>query len=183
MSQEVDSLRAQVTQLQAEIGKLKDTQHKVKAYQACSWFNDEQVKHMNDVYRETKKNKTVDWDRSFRPLDHQYNNMDVVSHPEVMEDVEWQVQTFRGDVAGYSGAEVGIMAYDPKQDNNDVGVVYEIAGMLTMGKPVVAVIPDDATTPLNLMPAIGLTDIIHVSDLADYDFNNILQGTYHGKIY
>ena len=159
------------------------TTRKVKAYQACSWFNDEQVKHMNDVYRETKKNKTVDWDISFRPLEHQYNNLDVVAHPEVMEDVEWQVQTFRGDVAGYTGAEVGIMAYDPKPENEDPGVCFELAAMLTLGKPVVAVIPDDCTTPFNLMPAIGLTDIIKVSELADYDFNNILQGTYHGKIY
>lgn len=159
------------------------TERKVKAYQACSWFNDAQVKHMKDVYRETKKNKTVDWDISFRPLEHQYKGLDVVAHPEVMEDVEWQVQTFRGDVAGYTGAEVGIMAYDPKQENSDVGVVYEMAAQLTLGKPVVAVIPDDCTTPFNLMPAIGLTDIIKVSEVADYDFNNILQGTYHGKIY
>lgn len=157
------------------------TDYKVKAYQAYSWFNEKQVAQMNVGLAATKKNKTVDWDRSYRPLEHQYNNMDVVSHPELMDDVEWQVQTFRGDVTAYEQADVGIMIYDPAKP--DDGVAWECAALRTLGKPVVLVIPDDNTTPLNLMIAHGVTDIITVSELEDYDFNNINLGTYHGKIF
>ena len=45
------------------------------------------------------------------------------------------------------------------------------------------VIPDDEiTTPINLM-MIGNTQIIKMSELANFDFNNIIYKPYKGKVF
>jgi len=176
IAQDLTDVKAQISRLTADV-----SQHQVKAYQAYSWFTEDQVAQMKQGLAETKKNKTANWEDSFRPLEHQYNNLDVTEHPELMEDVEWQVQTYRGDVNAYSQADVGIMIYDPAHP--DDGVAYEAAAMHTLGKPVVLAIPDDCTTPMNLMLAHGVTAVIRISELSTYDFNKCLLETYHGKIF
>lgn len=153
----------------------------VKAYIGCSWFNDEQVALMNAGLKAIESNPTVSRKFSHYPLDFQYKDLNVTEHPEVMEDIEWQVQTFRSDIAGIQSSDIGIMLYNPSQI--DDGIAYECGALATMNKPVVVVIPDEDTKPLNLMIAYGVTRIIKLSELAEFDFRHITLGTYQGRVF
>lgn len=153
------------------------------AYIASSWFNDEQTAHMNNGVAAIKANATVDFDNSYLPLSHQYKNLDTMKNPELISDTEWQLATFNGDVQGINNTDLVIALYDPKQENSDPGVLWEVGYAYGIRKPVILVLPDDNETPLNLMPAIGATAIIHMKDLKDYNFNFPNYDVYQGMVY
>lgn len=152
-------------------------------YMACAWFNDEQTKMMNDGYKALKKNPTVDWENSYRPLEHQYEGINVEEHPEWMRRVDWQAITFKTDISGMAGTDLGVFLSNPKSP--DIGMGFEQGWLFAVNKPIVIVVPDEDynKVAINLMPAIGATDIIKLSDLATYDFNKVFQKTYHGDVY
>lgn len=153
------------------------------AYIASSWFNAEQTALMNAGVAALKANKTIDLDSSYLPLSHQYKNMNTNEHPELLSDTEWQLATFNGDVQGINNTDLVIALYDPKEANSDPGVLWETGYAYAIHKAVVIVLPDDNTIPLNLMPAIGATAVIHVKDLADYNFNFPDYDVYQGQVY
>ncbi len=153
----------------------------VKAYIGCSWFSDEQIALMNAGLDAIEQNPTISRKFSHYPLDFQYKGLNVHDDPEVMNGVEWQVQTFRADIAGIQSSDLGIMLYDP--NDIDDGMAYECGVLATMNKPVILVIPEDNQKPLNLMMAHGVTRIINISELAEYDFRHVTLGTYRGKVF
>lgn len=153
----------------------------VKAYIACSWFTDEQREQMEQGLKAIAQNPTVSREFSHFPLDFQYKGLDVIKHPELLTDVEWQNRTYIADVEGMMGADLGIMLYNPAQI--DDGVAYEMGYLRASGKQTVVVIPDDAKEPMNLMVAVGVSRIIRMSELADFDFRHVFSGTYHGEVY
>ena len=153
----------------------------VKAYIACSWFTPEQRTQLDEGLKALEKNPTVARQFSYFPLDHQYNGLDVNKHPEISQDIEWQNRTFISDIEGMMGADIGIMLYNPSQI--DDGVAYELGYLRALGKQTVLVIPDDNKTPLNLMLAIGVTGIIHMSELATFDFRFVTSRTFKGEVY
>ncbi|HIZ95740.1 MAG TPA: nucleoside 2-deoxyribosyltransferase [Candidatus Ligilactobacillus excrementavium] len=153
----------------------------VKAYIGCAWFSEAQDKLRQAGLKAIETNPTVSRKFSHYPLDFQYKDLNVNDHPELMGDVEWQVQTFRADIAGIKGSDIGIMLFNP--GDIDDGIAYECGVLATMNKPIVLVIPDDDETPLNLMMAHGVTKVIKVSELADFDFRHVTLGTYMGKVF
>lgn len=66
----------------------------VRAYIQCSWFSPEEIKFMEEGLKVLGANPTVSLKYSHYPLSHQYNDVDVNAHPEVMNDREWQQNTF-----------------------------------------------------------------------------------------
>ena len=152
-------------------------------YMACAWFNDEQIAFMKAGYDKLKQNATVAWDSSYRPLDHQYKGINVEEHPEYLHDVEWSSRTFLSDVGGMNMADVGVFLFNPKSP--DIGMGFEIGYFYAIHKPLIIVVPDEEydKEPINLMPALGATAVIKLSDLSNYDFNAPFQDTYTDAVY
>lgn len=153
---------------------------KVKVYQACSWFNREQSKHMKDVYKLLKENKTCDYENSYRPLDHQYKGMDISRNPEFLDDeyqrTSWICATYNNDISGIENSDVGVFAYVPGQATIDDGTAFELGYMVAIGKPTVVVIPDDkAQESMNLMIAEGATQVVTLSEFKNMDLNRIFK--------
>lgn len=152
-------------------------------YMAESWFNDEQNALRDAGMKAMKKNPTIDWEHSYRPIEHQYKGMLVTEHPEILSDKEWQMATFRGDVQAMDAMDITVALFDPKMENADPGVVWELGYVYGLRKPVFVVLPDDCGICLNLMPAMGATRTLRVKDLATFDFNDKGFSVYDGAVY
>lgn len=152
------------------------------AYIQCSWFNDKQIKHMEAGLKAIGQNPTVSLKRSHHPLSHQYNDINVEEHPEVMEDFEWQACTYAMDMSNLYGNDLGIGLYVPSAE--DSGQAYEQGALRAAHIPNILVIPDEeADVPLNLMIGMGNTRIIKLSELATFDFNDVTYVPYTGKVF
>jgi len=100
-----------------------------------------------------------------------------------MRRVDWQSMTFKSDISGMAGSDIGVFLYNPKSPDEGMGM--EIGWLYAVNKPIVLVVPDEdyEKVPINLMEAIGSTDIIKLSELESYNFNKVYQTTYKGDIY
>lgn len=154
----------------------------VSAYIQCSWFSDKQIEHMNKGLEAIAQNPTVSLKRSHHPLSHQYNDINVEEHPEVMEDYEWQENTYQMDMSNLYGKDLGIGLYVPS--DVDEGQAYEQGALKAAHIPNIIVIPDDEmNVPMNLMVGMGNTRIIKLSELHKFDFNNVTYERYTGKVF
>lgn len=154
----------------------------VSAYIQCSWFSDKQIEHMNKGLEAIAQNPTVSLKRSHHPLSHQYNGINVEEHPEVMEDYEWQENTYQMDMSNLYGKDLGIGLYVPS--DVDEGIAYECGALKAAHKANIIVIPDDEMdVPMNLMMGMGNTRIIKLSELPDFDFSNVTYERYTGKVF
>ena len=153
------------------------------AYLAESWFNPGQLALLAAATPQLQANPSLDWENSFRPKDHAYRNWTPADHPDLLANTEWQLGTFTSDVAGINASDIMIALYDPTPVNSDPGVLWELGYAYGLHKPVVLVLPDNNTTDLNLMPAIGATVVLHVSDLATFNFAQIHHQVFNGAVY
>ena len=160
------------------------TSNSKTVYQAGGFFSDFQRKLLSDGRKALTINPTIDFDNSYVPLEHQYKGLDVDSHPELLQDHEWQAGTYLGDVSGIAGTDLVVAFIDP--DNVDPGTTFEMGYGMAINKPVVVVIPDklpDEPTKLNLMVAKGCTQVITMSQLAEFNFSLIPAIPYLGKVF
>lgn len=153
------------------------------AYLAESWFNPAQIAFLNAAQPLLAANPTLDWTNSFRPQEHAYKGWTPATHPDMLANPEWQQGTFRADVAGIDGADLVVALYDPTMANSDPGVLWELGYAYGIHKPVVLILPDAATTDLNLMPALGATVIIRVHDIKDFNFDQLRYQPFDGQVY
>lgn len=153
-----------------------------RVYFASPWFNDAQVAMMQEGKNKLENNPTIDWFNSYVPLDHQYKGLDVEHHPELMNDVEWQQGTYLGDISGIIGTDLVVALVDP--DNMDEGVAFEMGYAMANNKPVVVVLPDvDDPACLNLMVAKGCTQVITMSEVSSFNFNQVPAKPYLGRVF
>lgn len=160
----------------------------VKVYCACSWFDTLQKKHLNDVYHDLILNETVDWDNSYRPLDNQYQGINVDENPEFLDEeyqrAAWIANTYKNDISGIINSDVGVFAYVPGQDTIDDGMAFELGYMTAMGKPTVVVIPDDKEQePMNLMIAEGATQVVTLSEFHKMDLNKVFNKPFDKTVF
>lgn len=154
----------------------------VSAYIQCSWFDDKQMKFMEEGLKAIGQNPTVSLEYSHHPLSHQYKDINVNDHPEVMDDLEWQSSTYLMDVTAMNRSSFGIGLYLPSDE--DSGQAFEQGFLNACHKPNILVIPDEEKDiPLNLMIGKGNTDIILLSQLSTYNFNDIIYKPYGGKVF
>lgn len=154
----------------------------VRAYIQCSWFSPEETDFMEKGLEALGLNPSVSLQYSHHPLSHQYNDIDVNEHPEVMGDREWQQNTYLLDENAMYGMEMGIGFFMPSKP--DVGQAYEQGVLHALHKPNVLVIPDDEKNiPLNLMVGCGNTRIITLSEAIDFDFHDVMFKPYDGKVF
>lgn len=152
------------------------------AYIQCSWFDDQQIAFMEAGLKAIGQNPTVSLEYSHHPLSHQYNDINVEEHPEVMDDFEWQESTFLMDQTAMDRSSLGIALYLP--DDEDSGIAYEMGYLRASHKLNVIVLPDDKMNiPLNLMIGMGNTNIIPFSQLKTYDFTDVIFKPYKGKVF
>lgn len=154
----------------------------VRAYIQCSWFSPEETQFMEDGLTALGRNQTVSLKYSHHPLNHPYKGIDVNAHPEVMEQLEWQQNTFQSDVQGIYGCDLGIGLFMPSKP--DVGQAYEQGVLYALHKPNVVVVPDsEIKIPLNLMVSCGNTQVIPLSDLATFNFHEVSFLPHSGKVF
>lgn len=163
----------------------------VKVYQGCSWFNKEQTQHMNNVFAALKENPTVDYKHSFRPLDDQFNDIDISKEPEFLnnfyQSLSWGNETYKSDINGIHCSDLGVFAYHP--DYPDDGQAFELGYFNACHKPAIVVVPDgylqkfkDNKSSLNLMIAYGSTQVVTVSQLKEIDLNKVINKPFFGNM-
>ncbi len=154
----------------------------VRAYIQCSWFSPEEIKFMEEGLKVLGANPTVSLKYSHHPLSHQYKGINVNEHPEVMDDREWQQNTYMMDENAMNAMEMGIGLFMPSKP--DVGQTYEQGVLHALHKPNILIIPDDEKTiPLNLMVGCGNTRIITLSEAKNFDFHDLMFKPYDGKVF
>lgn len=152
------------------------------AYIQCSWFSPEEIEFMEKGLDVLGSNPTVSLKYSHHPLSHQYNDINVNDHPEVMNDPIWQSATMNMDLTAMDRSNLGISLFMPSK--NDIGIGYENGYLKASHKPNIVVLPDEEKDiPLNLMIGKGNTDIILLSQLEDYNFTDIIYKPYTGKVF
>lgn len=161
--------------------------NKVKVYCACSWFNDSQKIHMDKVYEDLMVNPTVDWENSYRPLDHQFEGQNVDEDDSILKDhygqIAWGNETFTTDISGIQGSDIGVFAYC-LGDSEDSGQAYELGYMRSLGKPTIVVIPDNQKDlPMNLMIAYGATMVVTLSEFKNLDLNKVFNKPFEGNLF
>lgn len=154
----------------------------VRAYIQCSWFSHKEIQFMEDGLKALGENPTVSLKYSHHPLSHQYNDVDVNAHPEVMNDREWQQNTYMLDENAMYGMDMGIGLFMPNKP--DVGQTYEQGVLHALHKPNIVIIPDEEkNVPLNLMVGCGNTRIITLSESKGFDFHDVMFKPYDGKVF
>lgn len=154
----------------------------VSAYIQCSWFSSNQMCFMEKGLEALAGNLTFNLANSHHPLSHQYKDINVNDHPEVMDDFEWQQCTVNMDIEAMKSNPIGVALYIPSEP--DEGIAWESGWLYASHKPNLVVIPDDeTTTPINLM-MIKNTQIIKLSELQSFDFNHdLIYKPYKGKVF
>lgn len=159
------------------------TNKKNTVYMAESWFNPAQEEFRLLGMERMSKNSTIDWNNSFRPIEHQYKNWKITDHPDLLSNKEWQLATFRSDCQAIDAMDIVIALYDPRQENSDPGVLWELGYAFAMKKPTFIILPNGELPDLNLMPALGATNILNITELDLFDFNNKNFNIYDGSVY
>lgn len=151
-------------------------------YFCAGWFTDKQNKAYKEAMDALKQNPSIDLENSYVPLDHQYKDINVAEHPEVLGDKEWCTATFNGDRLGVKTSDVILAVYVPEEE--DVGMGVELGMASSLGEYICLVIPDeDYGKKINLM-SWGIADnAIKMSDLAKFDFNKPVFNFYEGNVY
>lgn len=151
-------------------------------YFGSGWFNEDQLAAYNDAYMALEQNPTVDMYNSYIPREHQYHDLEVADHPELLYDREWSTGTFRGDINGIKTSDVTVAIYLPFDE--DPGLAMEIGYAHAIGKHVLMVIPDEHYgEDINLMTWGGADNVIKMSQLSNYNFNRPTFDFYEGGVY
>jgi len=151
-------------------------------YFGAGWFNEKQTKAYKDAMAALKTNPTIDFEDSYVPLDNQYKNIRVDKHPEYLHDIEWASATYQNDLIGIKSSDVMLGVYLPKEE--DVGLGMELGYAKSCSKYILLVIPDEYYgKPINLMSWGVCDNVIKMSALKDFDFNNPRFGFYDGAVY
>lgn len=151
-------------------------------YFCAGWFDENQNKAYKEAYQALIENDTIDFEHSYVPLEHQYKDIRVDEHPEYLRDKEWAQATARGDMVGIQNTDICLAVYLPHQE--DVGMGFELGAAYQLGKYKLLVIPDEQYgEPINLMSWLAADKVIKMSELKDFDFNNLEFDFYDGEVY
>ncbi|MDN6028554.1 MAG: nucleoside 2-deoxyribosyltransferase [Lactobacillus sp.] len=151
-------------------------------YFGAGWFSDKQNQAYAAAMKALKANPSVDIENSYVPLAHQYKGIRVDEHPEYLHDREWATATYQGDLVGIRSSDFVLGVYLP--DEEDAGLCMEMGYAQGQGKYIMLVIPDeDYGKPINLMSWGVADNVIKMSELASYNFNQPGFNFYDGAVY
>lgn len=151
-------------------------------YFGAGWFSDVQNRAYKDAMDALAANPTINLKDSYIPLNNQYKGIRVDEHPEYLHDKEWAQATYNGDLIGIRSSDIMLGVYVP--DEEDVGLGMELGYAQGQGKYILLVIPDEFYgSPINLMSWGVADNIIPMSKLKDFNFNQPRFGFYDGAVY
>lgn len=151
-------------------------------YFGAGWFSDVQNRAYKDAMDALAANPTINLKDSYIPLNNQYKGIRVDEHPEYLHDKEWAQATYTGDLIGIRSSDIMLGVYVP--DEEDVGLGMELGYAQGQGKYILLVIPDEFYgNPINLMSWGVADNIIPMSKLKDFNFNQPRFGFYDGAVY
>lgn len=151
-------------------------------YFGAGWFSDVQNRAYKDAMDALAANPTINLKDSYIPLNNQYKGIRVDEHPEYLHDKEWAQATYNGDLIGIRSSDIMLGVYVP--DEEDVGLGMELGYAQGQGKYILLVIPDEFYgNPINLMSWGVADNIIPMSQLKDFNFNQPRFGFYDGAVY
>lgn len=151
-------------------------------YFGAGWFSDVQNRAYKDAMDALAANPTINLKDSYIPLNNQYKGIRVDEHPEYLHDKEWAQATYNGDLIGIRSSDIMLGVYVP--DEEDVGLGMELGYAQGQGKYILLVIPDEFYgNPINLMSWGVADNIIPMSKLKDFNFNQPRFGLYDGAVY
>ena len=151
-------------------------------YFGAGWFSDVQNRAYKDAMDALAANPTINLKDSYIPLTNQYKGIRVDEHPEYLHDKEWAQATYNGDLIGIRSSDIMLGVYVP--DEEDVGLGMELGYAQGQGKYILLVIPDEFYgNPINLMSWGVADNIIPMSKLKDFNFNQPRFGFYDGAVY
>lgn len=151
-------------------------------YFGAGWFSDVQNRAYKDAMDALAANPTINLKDSYIPLNNQYKGIRVDEHPEYLHDKEWAQATYNGDLIGIRSSDIMLGVYVP--DEEDVGLGMELGYAQGQGKYILLVIPDEFYgNPINLMSWGVADNIIPMSKLKDFTFNQPRFGFYDGAVY
>lgn len=148
-----------------------------KIYLAGPFFSDLQIERINKTKELLTKNPTIDESRIFVPMEQ-----DSEAQFE-FGSLPWQQQTFEMDVRHIQQADclVAVLDYDHNEKGvcmPDSGTIFEIGVAYQANIPIILVHFEEVDT-LNLMLAKSYVRFFNgekqVENLADYDFNKLIQ--------
>ncbi|MCH3904466.1 MAG: nucleoside 2-deoxyribosyltransferase [Lactobacillus sp.] len=149
-------------------------------YFGAGWFSNKQIKAYNDAMKALAANTTVDFANSFVPVENQFGGE--IHSDNATDDIEWAQGTYDDDLLGVKISTVMFGVYLPSEE--DVGLGMELGYARQLGKPIVLAMPDDEFgDAINLMAWGVADDFIKMSELADYDFNQVRKRFYRGSVY
>lgn len=142
-------------------------------YLAGPFFDDEQISRIERAEKALAANPQVN--RVFSPRLSEIAGL-------TMGTPEWATQTFQMDVHQIDEADVVVALVDFVDDQVDSGTAFEIGYAFHGDKPIIVLHEKD--TILNLMLAEGLHAYLQKAEsLAAYDFTNLPESHYHGKVF
>ena len=151
-------------------------------YFCAGWFSEKQNNAYNEAYHALIENETIDMKHSYVPLEHQYLGIRIDEHPEYLHNKEWATATARGDMIGIKNADICLAVYVPSEE--DPGMGMELGVAYQLGKYNLLVIPDEEYgDSINLMSWLAADNVIKMSELKDFDFNNLTFNFYDGAVY
>lgn len=151
-------------------------------YFGAGWFSDVQNRAYKDAMDALAANPTINLKDSYIPLNNQYKGIRVDEHPEYLHDKEWAQATYNSDLIGIRSSDIMLGVYVP--DEEDVGLGMELGYAQGQGKYILLVIPDEFYgNPINLMSWGVADNIIPMSKLKDFNFNQPRFGFYDGAVY
>lgn len=151
-------------------------------YFGAGWFSDVQNRAYKDAMDALAANPTINLKDSYIPLNNQYKGIRVDEHPEYLHDKEWAQATYNGDLIGIRSSDIMLGVYVP--DEEDVGLGMELGYAQGQGKYILLVIPDEFYgNPINLMSWGVADNIIPMSKLKDFNFNQPRFSFYDGAVY
>lgn len=144
-----------------------------KLYLAGPFFDDEQIDRISRIEQALEKNKTVM--SFFSPRQHDYNAYEVYSP-------EWAAIVYESDRSALVAADIVVAILDYEDDQVDPGTAWEIGYANALSKPVILV--KEKQGKINIMMSVpGHAFIQDVSNLEQYDFDNLPSGTWQGDIF
>jgi nucleoside 2-deoxyribosyltransferase len=138
-----------------------------RIYLASPFFNDKEIMFVDRV-KQILENKGL---QVFSPMENQMESLEVGSR-------HWSIETFMNDVKFIDWAEAVVMIYHGNY--SDSGTAWEAGYAYATNKPVITVHVGENS---NLMVHEGSHANLTITELVDYDFNDLPSSFYEGDMF
>ncbi|TPR13814.1 nucleoside 2-deoxyribosyltransferase [Apilactobacillus timberlakei] len=142
-------------------------------YLASPFFDDEQIDRISRIETALAKNNTVN--SVFSPRKSEVKDCEVGTK-------QWSKKVFKLDTDEIKKADAIIAIIDYVEDNVDSGTAFEIGYAKAINKPIIIFHEKDNNVNLMLSNS-SIAYLTKVEEVKNYDFNNLPESYYEGKVF